>query len=102
MFMQTENDTFKNDNSILKTGEDLPLLVPMVSLTSAPILVTEPPPQAIERVEEVNANSTLKSEPLCDEAALLPVNCSDPNVLIDVKKFNARAFRSISRVSNFS
>ncbi|KAI3434236.1 uncharacterized protein J3R85_006693 [Psidium guajava] len=99
LFTQTENATFKNDDSVLKTGEDLSLLSPAVSPTSAPISVADPPPPpppAIERTGELIANSTPKPEPLCDEAALLPVNCSDPRVLVAVKRFNARAFRSIA------
>ncbi|KAF8010476.1 hypothetical protein BT93_J1187 [Corymbia citriodora subsp. variegata] len=98
LFTQTENATFKNDDSVLKTGEDLPLLSPAASPTPAPISVAAPPPPAvIERAGEVTANSTTEPEPEaeCDEAALLPVNCSDPRVLVAVRRFNARAFRSI-------
>ncbi|XP_039159620.1 uncharacterized protein LOC104422318 [Eucalyptus grandis] len=103
LFTQTENATFKNDDSVLKTGEDLPLLAPAVTPTPAPIpiAIAAPPPTEIERAGAATANSTAEAEaepvpePSCDEAALLPVNCSDPRVLVAVKRFNARAFRSI-------
>ncbi|XP_075634894.1 uncharacterized protein LOC142607330 [Castanea sativa] len=91
LFTESENATFQNDNSILKTGEDLtfgkaesPASGPVgVSITEAVIAKTE------ERI----ANLTLKSNSGCDESRVL--NCSDPQVLLAVEKFNLRVFKSI-------
>ncbi|GLT69900.1 hypothetical protein SLA2020_420130 [Shorea laevis] len=90
LFTESENATFKNDNSILKTGEDL-LLAPAraVSPTNNPI--TE---AVIEKSEEQIADSTPKSELGCDEMGQV-VNCSDPRVVIAVEKFNLKVFKSI-------
>ncbi|KAJ9183142.1 hypothetical protein P3X46_007046 [Hevea brasiliensis] len=88
-FTQSENATFKNDNSILKTGEDLQSVsAPAVP----PALVIEPiTEQVIEKSEKV-ANMTLQSSG-CED--LQVVNCSDPRVLITVEKFNLKWFKSI-------
>ncbi|KAK4763595.1 hypothetical protein SAY87_013033 [Trapa incisa] len=83
-FTQSENATFKNDNSILRTGEDLQLSQgsPAPSITEA----------SIERVE----GKFSELEPGCSEISPGSVNCSDPRVLIAIEKFNLRAFRSIA------
>lgn len=86
LFTQVENATYKNDNSILKTGEDL-----VSSPASAPVgfTITE---ASIERSEEnlTNSNSSMA----CDSTGV--VNCSDPNVLITIEKFNLKVFKSIA------
>ncbi|GLT26987.1 hypothetical protein SLA2020_020200 [Shorea laevis] len=84
LFTQSENATFKNDNSILKTGEDL-VAAPVVSPSAAPI--TE---AVIEREERIT-NLSLTSD--CED--LKVVNCSDPRVLLTVEKFNLKIFKSI-------
>lgn len=91
LFTQSENATFKNDNSILKTGEDLPSSVPAPAVPPANKPITE---AVIEQTEEKIANSTPKlSSGGCDE--LQVVNCSDPRVLVAVERFNLKVFKSI-------
>jgi hypothetical protein len=90
LFTESENATFKNDNSILKTGEDL-LLAPSRAVSPANNPITE---AVIEQTEEKIANSTPKSELGCDDLGQV-VNCSDPRVVIAVEKFNLRVFKSI-------
>lgn len=90
LFTQSENATFKNDNSILKTGEDL-LSAPARAVSPANNPITE---AVIEQTEEKIASSTPKSELGCDELGQV-VNCSDPRVVIAVEKFNLRVFKSI-------
>ncbi|KAK4373764.1 hypothetical protein RND71_004441 [Anisodus tanguticus] len=82
VFTQVENATFKVDNSILKTGEDIataPMAFSLVPITEASI-------------EKLSAK-TLKSR--CDNENLV-VNCSDQRVLITIERFNLRAFKSIA------
>ncbi|KAI4317473.1 hypothetical protein L6164_025340 [Bauhinia variegata] len=87
LFTESENATFQNDNSIIKTGEDLQSVLPPAAVRAIPI--TE---AVIEKKEEQIANSTPPSA--CRELNL--VNCSDPRVLIAVEKFNLKAFKSIA------
>ncbi|KAF2314554.1 hypothetical protein GH714_027539 [Hevea brasiliensis] len=90
LFTQSENATFKNDNSILKTGEDLQTVsAPAVPPALAIEPITE---QVIEKSEEKVTNMTLKSSG-CENLQI--VNCSDPRVLITVEKFNLKWFKSI-------
>lgn len=91
LFTESENATFQNDNSILKTGEDL-TFGKAESPASGPVgvSITE---AVIEKAEERIANLTLKSDSGCDESRVL--NCSDPQVLLAVEKFNLRVFKSI-------
>ncbi|XP_043692415.1 uncharacterized protein LOC122642875 [Telopea speciosissima] len=88
VFTQVENATFKTDNSVLKTGEDLIEFGRAVSPAAGdPITAV-----TIEKSEEkiVNSSSTL----VCDDT-LKQVNCSDPRVLIAIEKFNLKVFKSI-------
>ncbi|XP_059287154.1 uncharacterized protein LOC132040516 [Lycium ferocissimum] len=87
VFTQVENATFKGDNSVLKTGEDVDNAPPVGAFSLVPI--TE---ASIEKSEEKLPAEILKSG--CDEN--LVVNCSDPRVLITIEKFNLRAFKSIA------
>lgn len=90
LLTQSENATFMNDNSILKTGEDLQLVpAPAVPPALAVIPITE---TVIEKSEENIGNLSLWSSD-CEE--LRVVNCSDPRVLIAVEKFNLKIFKSI-------
>ncbi|WCJ28835.1 calcium ion binding [Euphorbia peplus] len=87
LFTQNENATFKSDNSILKTGEDLlsveaPAVPPVASVTE----------QVIEKSEERISNLSLQSSG-CED--LQVVNCSDPRVLVSVERFNLKWFKSI-------
>lgn len=88
-FTKTENATFKDDSSILKTGEDLqamplaPSVPPVSSITEV----------VIEKSEEEVKNMSVTEKSDCDE--LRVVNCSDPRVLIAVERFNLRLFKSI-------
>ncbi|GKV30298.1 hypothetical protein SLEP1_g39122 [Rubroshorea leprosula] len=89
LFTQSENATFKNDNSILKTGEDLiAAAAPAVSPAAAVNPITE---TVIEKSEEKITKMNLTSD--CED--LKVVNCSDPRVLLAVEKFNLRVFKSI-------
>ncbi|XP_060174212.1 uncharacterized protein LOC132604635 [Lycium barbarum] len=87
VFTQVENATFKGDNSVLKTGEDVDNAPPVGAFSLVPI--TE---ASIEKSEEKLPAEILKSG--CDEN--LVVNCSDPRVLITIERFNLRAFKSIA------
>ncbi|KAA0055703.1 hypothetical protein IC582_003215 [Cucumis melo] len=89
-FTSSENATFKNDESVVKTGEDLVSVLPPAISPALGNQITE---EVIEKSEEVIANSTtLKLN--CDE--LRGVNCSDPRILIAVERFNLKAFKSIA------
>ncbi|XP_028759544.1 uncharacterized protein LOC114718415 [Neltuma alba] len=91
LFTESENATFQTDNSIIKTGEDLPsVLPPAASPKAASTPITE---AAIEKIENQITNST---PPLPDCEDLGFVNCSDPHVLIAVEKFNLKVFKSIA------
>ncbi|KAK4791882.1 hypothetical protein SAY86_022317 [Trapa natans] len=104
LFAQIGNATFKNDNSILRTGEDLTtpaassVLSPkeaVATAAAAPPIITE---AEIEKAEEKIENSTHSSgspPPACDALAGKTINCSDPLVLLAIERFNLRAFRSI-------
>ncbi|KAI3838007.1 hypothetical protein MKW98_008958 [Papaver atlanticum] len=85
-FTQVENATFKTDNSVVKTGEDLSMS-PALSPTAS--LITE---ATIEISEEKMVNSTSLS--VCEEDSS-SINCSDPRVLFAIEKFNLKTFKSI-------
>ncbi|KAG6781817.1 hypothetical protein POTOM_014732 [Populus tomentosa] len=89
LFTQTENATFKIDDSVVKTGEDLQTgtapAVPPADIKP----ITE---EVIKRKEEEVSDMTLKSSGRED---LEVVNCSDPRVLITVEKFNLWLFKSV-------
>ncbi|CAK9328121.1 unnamed protein product [Citrullus colocynthis] len=90
LFTASENATFKNDESVVKTGEDLVSVLPPAISPALGSQITE---AVIEKSEEVIANSTtLKLN--CDE--FRGVNCSDPRILIVVERFNLKAFKSIA------
>lgn len=98
LFTQSENATFKNDNSILKTGEDLQLSPAGASAaaSASPDSGANPITEAvIEKAEEGILGPSSKSDPGSCEMAGGAVNCSDPRVLIAVEKFNLRVFKSI-------
>lgn len=86
LFTESENATFKDDSSILKTGEDFiaPAVPPESRITEAAIETTE--------AKLTNSNST-DSDSGCGD--LQRVNCSDPRVLIAVERFNLRLFKTI-------
>lgn len=90
LFTQFHNATFQNDNSVLKTGEDLPDFGVAETPAVAPAVmpITE---AVIEEKEERVTNMSLKSD--CDLTG--PVNCSDPRVLIAIERFNLRFFKAI-------
>lgn len=91
LFTQSENATFKIDNSVFKTGEDWQSAsAPAVPPALAVEPVTE---EVIEKSEELITNATLQSAG-CE--VLQVVNCSDPRVLIAVEKFNLKWFKSIA------
>ncbi|ONH99017.1 hypothetical protein PRUPE_6G005200 [Prunus persica] len=86
LFTESENATFKNDNSILKTGEDL--LAPAVPPASEDRIT-----EAVIEKSEANITNSTPSQLNCED--LERVNCSDPRALIAVERFNLRLFKSI-------
>lgn len=89
LFTQTENATFKNDDSIIKTGEDLvasAAISPAISPSNSAI--TE---AMIEKSEKLINDSAALRQLSCEEK----VNCSDPRALFAIERFNLRAFKSI-------
>lgn len=90
LFTQVENATFKDDTSVLKTGEDF-VLAPAL----APSTVVKPITEVVIATFEKNitTNATFSSSVCAEE--LKVVNCSDPRVLIAIERFNLRLFKSI-------
>lgn len=90
LLTQTENATFKIDDSVVKTGEDLqtgtaPAVPPPADIKP----ITE---EVVKKKEEEVSDMTLKSSGRED---LEVVNCSDPKVWITVEKFNLWLFKSV-------
>ncbi|XP_015878836.2 uncharacterized protein LOC107415075 [Ziziphus jujuba] len=104
IFTQRENATFKNDNSILKTGEDFLLPVDNATLSAAAAPAIAPASSSnpvsdddvvIEKSDAVIISTNSTSPKLsCD--LLERVNCSDPLALVAIKKFNSKVFKSIA------
>ncbi|XP_042481197.1 uncharacterized protein LOC122061792 [Macadamia integrifolia] len=88
VFTQVENATFKTDDSVLKTGEDLI----EISSAESPSLGDPITTVTIEKSEEKIGNFSSILD--CDDT-LNQVNCSDPRVLIAIEKFNLKVFKSI-------
>nr|GMD70905.1 uncharacterized protein LOC109148839 [Ipomoea batatas] len=88
VFTEVGNATFKTDNSVLKTGEDLidTASAPSPAFTIVPI--TE---DTIEKSEGKLPNATLKSN--CADGD--SINCSDPRVMFTIERFNFKRFKSI-------
>lgn len=84
LFTESENATFKDDSSILKTGEDFiaPAVPPESRITEAGIQTTE-----------AKLTNSTHSDSGCGD--LERVNCSDPRALIAVERFNLRLFKTI-------
>ncbi|KAK9692427.1 hypothetical protein RND81_09G263500 [Saponaria officinalis] len=76
------NATFKDDSSLLRTGEDFVL---------SPASATAPGPVITEASIPVSTplNSTLCAQELTS------VNCSDPRVLFAIQRFNLKVFKNI-------
>ncbi|CAL5428677.1 unnamed protein product [Camellia sinensis] len=87
VFTQFENATFQTDTTLLKTGEDLATSAAPPA-NANPNAVTE---SIIEKSEAQLTNLTLKSG--CEDISA--VNCSDPQVLIAIERFNLKALKSI-------
>nr|GLL31763.1 uncharacterized protein LOC109160053 [Ipomoea trifida] len=88
-FTAVEKATFKTDNSILKTGEDIAVSSPVGSPAFAFVPITE---DTIDKSEGELRNVTLKSGCVDGDS----VNCSDPRVLIAIERFNLKTFKSIA------
>ena len=88
LFTQYHNATFQNDNSVLKTGEDLPELFGIAESPANPPAAVQITEAVIEEKEERMTNMSK-----CDLSG--PVNCSDPRVLIAIERFNLRFFKAI-------
>lgn len=89
LFTQYENATFKDDSSLLKTGEDFPLSPAIAPSSSKPIT------EAAIEISEKNITNSTSLKLACDGDLKLNVNCSDPRVLIAIERFNLRRFKSI-------
>ncbi|KAL7613599.1 uncharacterized protein LOC111898595 [Lactuca sativa] len=95
VFTEVENATFQTDNSVLKTGEDIgmALLSPSPAPSEADLESSDSQNSpTIEKSEEKGTNLSLSSG-ACDDTKL--VNCSDRGVLMAIKKFNLKHFKSI-------
>ncbi|XP_021771918.1 uncharacterized protein LOC110736086 [Chenopodium quinoa] len=91
LFTQVENATFKDDSSVLKTGEDFSLPPAL-----APSSVLQPITETVIANYEHNLTSNATLGPTaCAEDLEDGVNCSDPRVLIAIERFNLRLFKSI-------
>lgn len=90
LFTQVENATFKDDTSVVKTGEDL---VPARAIAAVDIAASPPITEAAIAASEKKLNLTISNNAstVCPEV----VNCSDPRVLIAIQRFNLRIFKSI-------
>ncbi|XWS52386.1 hypothetical protein CRYUN_Cryun11dG0066000 [Craigia yunnanensis] len=102
LFTQTENATFKNDNSILKTGEDL-LSVPAPAVPPALALnpITE---TVIVKSEEKISNLSLKSD--CEESIVFleyqaPVNGTKPDECDVAWRFRNKKEKSWRKYRDF-
>lgn len=94
VFTEVENATFQMDNSVVKTGEDVGMVAvsPAASPADAPIAQTAQTDQVIEKSGEKVMNISIGSGG-CDDISI--VNCSDRGVLMAIKKFNVKHFKSI-------
>ncbi|KAM0998675.1 hypothetical protein ACFX14_005619 [Malus domestica] len=93
LFTDSENATFKDDNSVLTTGEDLPLAPAAAPVSSGFAVITESVIAKAEAEVSNSTNSTLSDGLNCED--LERVNCSDPRALIAVERFNLRIFKNI-------
>ncbi|XP_068337744.1 uncharacterized protein [Pyrus communis] len=93
LFTDSENATFKDDNSVLTTGEDLPLAPAVSPVSSGFAVITESVIAKAEAKVSNSTNSTLSDGLNCED--LERVNCSDPRALIAVERFNLRWFKNI-------
>ncbi|KAI3823179.1 hypothetical protein L1987_04611 [Smallanthus sonchifolius] len=81
------------DNSVVKTGEDMDSVAVSPSASPADGPVARPDP-LIENSGENNMNLSLSmASGGCDDTGL--VNCSARGVLMAIKKFNAKHFKSV-------
>ncbi|EXC34512.1 hypothetical protein L484_019109 [Morus notabilis] len=92
LFTQTENATFKTDDSILKTGEDL-VAVAAISPAIPPAAISNPITELVIEKSEALINDSGTRQLSCED--LEKVNCSDPRALIAIERFNLRVFKSI-------
>ncbi|GKA20965.1 hypothetical protein Tco_0700954 [Tanacetum coccineum] len=93
VFTNVENATFMIDTSVLKTGEDVGMVI--VSPAAAPSEAADVEASDV-RNDETIVVSGVKSENAsvgCDDSRL--VNCSDRGVLMAIKKFNLKHFKGI-------
>ncbi|CAN6555899.1 unnamed protein product [Malus baccata var. baccata] len=93
LFTDSENATFKDDNSVLTTGEDLPLAPAVSPVSSGFAVITESVIAKAEAEVSNSTNSTLSDGLNCED--LERVNCEDPRALIAVERFNLRIFKNI-------
>ncbi|XP_031488541.1 uncharacterized protein LOC116256337 [Nymphaea colorata] len=90
VFSDVENATFKQDDSVLRTGEDLNISTLAPSPSPQPITL-----QSVERqAEKINSSVSACADNggITDDGF---VNCSDPRVLIAIERFNLRIFSGI-------
>ncbi|KAJ7234006.1 hypothetical protein O6H91_17G045000 [Diphasiastrum complanatum] len=87
IFTAVENATYQKDGSILITGEDVPGGI--VTGAAAPPAISQSDVQAAE--ELVLSKVT---DGVCDPNSM-PINCSDPGVMIAIEKANLDKFPDI-------
>ncbi|XP_076900504.1 uncharacterized protein LOC143554687 [Bidens hawaiensis] len=97
VFTDVENATFQIDTSVLKTGEDVGMAILSPAAAPSEAADVEPSdtqndPQVVQKPDELNTSTSLMPV-TCDDSRL--VNCSDRGVLMAIKKFNLRHFKSI-------
>lgn len=83
------NSTFQTDDSVIRTGEDLIPTPP----TPPPVAFSDGSASAVANVSIAAAPGLTVSPSDCSDSGA--VNCSDPRVLIAVRKFNVKIFKSI-------
>lgn len=88
VFSAVENATFKQDDSILRTGEDIVAVAPTPA-------IKEEQPVTMKTIELEEKNVTSQAPTTeCDPNEA--IDCSDPKVLVLIKKFNLKVFKSIN------
>ncbi|XP_071736531.1 uncharacterized protein [Rutidosis leptorrhynchoides] len=92
VFTNLENATFQIDTSVLKTGEDVGM-APAAAPADADVVASDLQNDDIIVKSEDNVVNSSLSSGTCDDSR--PVNCSDRGVLMAIKRFNMKHFKSI-------
>ncbi|KAH9316865.1 hypothetical protein KI387_018634 [Taxus chinensis] len=87
LFSAVENATFKQDDSIVRTGEDIGLAPSLAMKEEKPVT------SKTVQIEEANAANQVPTAECNPDRA---INCSDPIILVLIKKFNLKVFPTIN------